>query len=306
MKLHPLLLPALLVLLVTSCHRNAAYTTAGQAYDPILSAMVRGYQTRWADVDDAAVNPVYRMNLRTGGYALLDIDQDGVEELLIGDDFGGGLYAIYDIYTFDSDRHQLLHLLSGGERDRYHLTASGLLAETGSSSATDSFVKYWRLFGTQVTEADAPAEADSALIALRPFFLDASPDSLVMEVAVRNGDVIGRVVEYRKFSYLLEAQDTFSVSFDEVVLAYCAAICGDGIVSLAGFDVVPLYDLPDASVTPVATLRNTEGELPLTFPCRGYIVPALEDSAPFFIIEVDDGLRYLPAGKARWDAINTF
>ena len=112
-------------------------------YADIVSFLVQGYQCRWDGIspEDQGLSQVYSYCSELAGYAIKDIDGDGIEELLIGDNFGSDGYDIYDIYTINPADGSLFHLAKGGERDRFRINGEGVIIENGSNSAFDSFTK---------------------------------------------------------------------------------------------------------------------------------------------------------------------
>ncbi|MBO4336486.1 MAG: hypothetical protein J5842_00240, partial [Lachnospiraceae bacterium] len=70
-------------------------------------------------------------------YAYLDVNNDGIDELLIGEIAEGDLKGtVYDIYTM-VDRKPV-HVLSGSGRDRYYALEYGMLLNERSGGADDS------------------------------------------------------------------------------------------------------------------------------------------------------------------------
>lgn len=123
-------------------------------YADIVSYIVVGYQTGWKDMDPGEMNlsPVYSYSSPYAGFAKKDIDGDGFDELLIGDRFEDGTYALYDIYCFNKKNASLIHLASGGERDTFTITGNGIIVENGSNSAFDSFTKGFRIKNDSLVE----------------------------------------------------------------------------------------------------------------------------------------------------------
>ena len=130
-------------------------------YADIVSYIVVGYQTHWEDMDPKEMNlsPVYSYNSPFAGFAKKDIDGDGYEELLIGDQFEDGTYVLYDIYCFNKKDASLIHLASGGERDRFVITGNGTIVETGSNSADDSFSKGFIVKNDRLVEVNGWEES---------------------------------------------------------------------------------------------------------------------------------------------------
>lgn len=130
-------------------------------YSDIVSYIVVGYQTLWEDMDPKEMNlsPVYVFSSPYAGFTKKDIDGDGYDELLIGDQFEDGSYALYDIYCFNKNDASLIHLASGGERDTYSITGNGTIVETGSNSAFDSFEKGFQIKNGKLVEVDGWTES---------------------------------------------------------------------------------------------------------------------------------------------------
>ena len=82
------------------------------------------------------------------GYAVDDLDDDGIPELIIGtistDDFYGKL--IFVLYTV-SDNGEPVQIFSSNERDRYYYAGGVRFANLGSSSLDDSYVTTLKLEG---------------------------------------------------------------------------------------------------------------------------------------------------------------
>ena len=125
-------------------------------FSDIVSYIVVGYQSNWEDMDPAEemkLSSVYRYNSPYCGFAQKDINGDGIPELLIGDKFEDGTTVIYDIYTIHPKTASLIHLASGGERDRFTVNESGTIVEEGSNSATDSFTKVYQIKNGKLVES---------------------------------------------------------------------------------------------------------------------------------------------------------
>ena len=74
---------------------------------------------------------------QTLGWLLRDIDGDGTEELIFGENDNSGWNGIvFDIYTLSGD--EAVHLVSGWERSRYYLCENGAIAHEGSGGAFES------------------------------------------------------------------------------------------------------------------------------------------------------------------------
>lgn len=84
---------------------------------------------------------------RVRGYLIQDIDGDGVEELIFGengtDAEGVRGTIVYDIYTISGG--ELVHVLDGWVRNRYYLCENGMIANEGSNGADNSSYAYFTL-----------------------------------------------------------------------------------------------------------------------------------------------------------------
>lgn len=77
------------------------------------------------------------------GYALKDVDGNGVQELLIGENYGesGAGTVLYDMYTIRDG--EILHVFNGWDRNRYYLCTNGNFINEGSSGAMQSSTAYY-------------------------------------------------------------------------------------------------------------------------------------------------------------------
>ena len=124
-------------------------------YADVVSFLVQGFQCGWEGMspEDQGLSYVYSYNSDFAGHAMKDINGDGIPELLIGDRFEDGTTVIYDIYTIHPRTASLIHLASGGERDRFTINESGTIIEEGSNSASDSFTKVYRIMKGKLVES---------------------------------------------------------------------------------------------------------------------------------------------------------
>lgn len=150
-------------LLLASCGSQPKLTKAevidyGEiGFSDIVSYIVVGYQSHWEEMnpDEMGLSSVYCYCSPYCGFCRKDIDGDGIPELLIGDKFEDGSTVLYDIYTIHPETASLIHLASGGERDRFTVTESGTIIEEGSNSASDSFTKAYRIKKGKLVEMKA-------------------------------------------------------------------------------------------------------------------------------------------------------
>ncbi len=124
------------------------------AYDDIISEMVNEFNENWTyEPETLGVSYIYGYNSPYFGFARLDINGDGIDELLIGEAFSSeDAFMIYDLFTIDVDA-SLIHLFCGGERDIMYISGD-ILYEEGSSGADDNFVKAYKLENGALVEAE--------------------------------------------------------------------------------------------------------------------------------------------------------
>lgn len=96
-------------------------------------ACALGYDTSFSDLAAQNLSELYFYNtLDSAGYAFLDINSDGVDEMIVG-----AIASDYDtliaIYTIINEEVTLL--FNAGEREHYALCKDGLIAYSGSSGA---------------------------------------------------------------------------------------------------------------------------------------------------------------------------
>lgn len=96
-------------------------------------------------------------NSETLGYRIEDIDGNGTEELIFGENWGdpnvAGNTIIYDIYAISEG--QLVHVLDGWDRNRYYLCENGMIANEGSGGAAHSNYSYFTFDGAELHLAES-------------------------------------------------------------------------------------------------------------------------------------------------------
>lgn len=91
-------------------------------------------------------------NSETLGYRIEDIDGNGTEELIFGENWGDHT-VIYDIYTISEG--ELVHVLDRWDRNRYYLCENGMIANEGSGGAAHSGYGYYTFDGVELHLAEA-------------------------------------------------------------------------------------------------------------------------------------------------------
>ena len=152
------------ILMLTSCGSGRQKLTREEiidygeiGYSDIISFIVVGYQSGWEEIstDEMELSSVYTYRSPYCGFCQKDINNDGIPELLIGDKFEDGSVVLYDIYTINPKTASLIHLTSGGERDRFTVNESGTIIEEGSNSASESFTKAFQIKNGKLLELKA-------------------------------------------------------------------------------------------------------------------------------------------------------
>lgn len=120
-------------------------------YEPILKQYRSALEERWTgqQLVDAGLNFMIKdVPSEAVGYAVDDLDDDGVPELVIGtiadDEFYGKL--VFVLYTVDDDGEPV-QIFSSIERDRYYYAGGVRFANLGSSAFDDSYETTLKLEG---------------------------------------------------------------------------------------------------------------------------------------------------------------
>ena len=116
-------------------------------YSDVIEKYVTAVKEKWDSnrLESEEMSPEYNaINVATGGdgldtvgYAYCDVNNDGIDELLIGEIAEGDLKGtVYDIYTMVDREPE--HVLSGSGRDRYYALKDGMICNERSGGAEDS------------------------------------------------------------------------------------------------------------------------------------------------------------------------
>lgn len=152
--------------------------TVEQAYAVVIGEYYTALEQRWngAELMEDGLNYMAadcygEEPLENLGYAIEDIDGDGVQELLIGPIKADEFYEkmIFSLYTLDENGVNKL-VFDGTERNRYYYAGENRFANLGSSAFNDSFETTVKLEdGEMIDMTYTTAPADYVQMELTPF-----------------------------------------------------------------------------------------------------------------------------------------
>jgi len=293
------------------------YTEYFCGYDDRIAYIVEGYIMHWDGFspENLELSYIYKYESPFGGFVKYDLDGDGTEELFLGDQFEDGSYQIYDIYTFDKTTGDIIHLFCGGERNWCTFNGSGVIIETGSNSADESFTKYYILKNLKLKKLgrNQPITKDILVLELDKFVsyanLQQGNSALSesqqgnggpqMKVIVDNEGGAGRYISENETSYQGETQDTYWIEKDKAHIETMKACEGQGFLTLKEPGSKPVFSRSDTSSEVVGTMIHEQGYVPEVYRCLGYV-------NGWFLADVDGKSGYIREEFVNWDAINTF
>ena len=139
-------------------------TTGEQLYGDVIKKHIKAVTEKWDSekLEKENMSTVYYMisafsdgdALDKVGYAYYDVNHDGIDELLIGEESDEGS-IIYDVYTM-VDRKPV-HVVSGWDRSRWYTFENGWLCNEYSSSAFESGSAIYDLYHN-TTELDVQVD----------------------------------------------------------------------------------------------------------------------------------------------------
>ena len=152
--------------------------TVEQAYTVVIGEYYTALEQRWngAELMEDGLNYMAAdcygdAPLENLGYAIADIDGDGVQELLIGTIKADEFYEkmVFSLYTLDENGINKL-VFDGTERNRYYYAGENRFANLGSSAFNDSFETTVKLQeGEMIDMTYTTAPADYVQPELTPF-----------------------------------------------------------------------------------------------------------------------------------------
>ena len=152
--------------------------TVEQAYAVVIGEYYTALEQRWngAELMEDGLNYMAAdcygdEPLENLGYAIADIDGDGVQELLIGTIKADEFYEkmVFSLYTLDESGVNKL-VFDGTERNRYYYAGENRFANLGSSAFNDSFETTVKLEeGEMIDMTYTTAPAEYVQMELTPF-----------------------------------------------------------------------------------------------------------------------------------------
>ena len=119
-------------------------------------------------------------------------------------------------------------------------------------------------------------------------------------VVDKHGNVVGRYVETKGSSYVVEVQDTYEVSRAGKKVVTFSAAAGQGVVyrNQARTGNINVRKGPSTSAAVVAKIPEFDG-VPDTYPCLGKV-------NGWYKIRIHGKVGYVRADMAEWDGMDTF
>ena len=148
-----------------------AYAVVIGEYYTALEQRRNGAELMEAGLNYMAADCYGDAPLENLGYAIADIDGDGVQELLIGTIKADEFYEkmVFSLYTLDENGINKL-VFDGTERNRYYYAGENRFANLGSSAFNDSFETTVKLQeGEMIDMTYTTAPADYVQPELTPF-----------------------------------------------------------------------------------------------------------------------------------------
>ena len=112
-------------------------------YADVIGKYIRAYEEDWSVEEYMQSDICYVLGMQDSiweyGYALIDLDGNGIVELIITD---GSL--IYDMFTLMEDGG-VGHIISAGERSRYYLCEGNIIGYRGSGGAANTVLEFYKL-----------------------------------------------------------------------------------------------------------------------------------------------------------------
>lgn len=140
-----------------------------EAYQPVIAKYVTALTEHWGGEAcsnaDISILVSYATSPSELGYALLDLDNDGTDELVIAND--AERQVIYDLYSLVDGK--LVHVFTGWDRNSYELREGFRILNIGSNGAASADYVYCHLSNGQLV-TDSLIRFDAATDPDHPWF----------------------------------------------------------------------------------------------------------------------------------------
>ena len=153
-------------------------TVIPEAYQPVIAKYVTALTEHWGGEAcsnaDISILVSYATSPSELGYALLDLDNDGTDELVIAND--AERQVIYDLYSLVDGK--LVHVFTGWDRNSYELREGYRILNIGSNGAASADYVYCHLSRGQLV-TDSLIRFDAATDPDHPWFRGTGENDLV-------------------------------------------------------------------------------------------------------------------------------
>lgn len=144
-------------------------TAIPEAYQPVIAKYTTALTEHWGGEAcsnaDISILVSYATSPSELGYALLDLDNDGTDELIIAND--AERQVIYDLYSLVDGK--LVHVFTGWDRNSYELREGSRILNIGSNGAASADYVYCHLSNGQLV-TDSLIRFDAATDPDHPWF----------------------------------------------------------------------------------------------------------------------------------------
>jgi hypothetical protein len=124
----------------------------------VIEKYIRAHEEGWSVEEYMQSDICYVLGMQDSiwqyGYALMDLNGDGIDELIITD---GSL--IYDLYILMEDGGAG-HIISAGERARYYLCEGNIIGYRGSGGAANTVMEFFRVLPSDDFQYELKLEFD--------------------------------------------------------------------------------------------------------------------------------------------------
>lgn len=159
------------------------------------------------NTDDSQMSMYYdNSHYRTGdlsgyAYALMDLDGNGVDELLFVE---ASDYSIDDIWTVENSN--LVHVAHGFVRSTYYLTADGQIVNEWSSGAYDNGVDYYKLQGSKLVKVRSENYPTYSVKTIsyttfngKPYYINIASDYSKIHIGVKADAYVNSNANYKEY-----------------------------------------------------------------------------------------------------------